>query len=218
MRATYGSASVASLTRIFWMSRSRRRRTVGYETPYSEAISLSDPDARTNRLMNETSSSSRSAIQGGGNDLDAHGTTLPSKRLKQFLPLFFKYKTREIPGRRRRWRARSGTRRRLCGQRCLVLSLEGGSRKQVDRGGSAGQSSCRPCRREACGPISCASCRSGSRHEQLQGTEAPGFPCVRTMARGASLRMASAGAVFAIVVSTLCRSNWQENRDLRGVS
>ena len=66
MRATYGSASVASLTRIFWMSRSRRRRTVGYETPYSEAISLSDPDARTNRLMNETSSSSRSAIQGGG--------------------------------------------------------------------------------------------------------------------------------------------------------
>ena len=99
--------------------------------------------------------------------------TLPSKRLTQFLPLFFKYKTREIPGRRRRWRARSGTRRRLCGQRCLVLSLEGGSRKQVDRGGSAGQSSCRPCRREACGPISCASCRSGSRHEQLQGTEAP---------------------------------------------
>ena len=65
MSMTYGSLAASSLRRIFWISRSRRRRTVGYVTPYSAAASLSDPETSRKFLMKVTSSSSRFAIHSG---------------------------------------------------------------------------------------------------------------------------------------------------------
>lgn len=58
-----GSGSSAAFT--FMMSRSSRERTVGYDTEYSRASSFSEPEARTNRLMNWRSSSLSSANQLG---------------------------------------------------------------------------------------------------------------------------------------------------------
>src|SRR5438094_83734 len=51
--------------RIRSISRSSRSRTVGYEMPYASANSLSEPEARTKRLMKARSSSLSSSIQRG---------------------------------------------------------------------------------------------------------------------------------------------------------